>query len=154
MALLLGALAAAWLNSVDNVRFPSIGIIRTSGLEAYWDEDLTNETKEIPWGQLYPGSASNVTLYLRSISNIQITLDMATTDWIFRNSLNEIVYGPANSTEYMTFTWDYNGSTLSPGQVIQIVFTLRVENTLDFVEYVIEKDVQSFSLDIKVRPLE
>ena len=152
--LLLSSLVAIWLSKIDDVRYPSIGTIRTSGIKAYGDTELKNEATNITWGRLYPGSEPNVTLYLRSISNIQITLDMTTENWTFNSSSNEIVYGPANSTEYMTLSWDYNGSILNPGQVIQTVFSLRVENTIEFVEFLIQKDVQLFSFEISVTAVE
>lgn len=154
VTLLLSAVVAVWLSNDGYVIFPSVATIRTSGLKGYWDADFTNETTEIPWGQLYPGSAPNVTVYLRSISNVEIAVNMTHGNWTFINSRNETVYGPANGTKYMNLTWDYDGSPLSPGQAIQVTFTLRVEVTVDFVEYVIEKDMQQFSFDIYVRALE
>jgi hypothetical protein len=154
VTLLLSSMVSIWLSNIDDVRFPSIGTIRTSGIKAYWDAELTNEADSIPWGELHPGSESNVTLYLRSISNIQITLNMTTENWTFNSSRNEIVYGPANSTKYMTLSWDYNGSILNPGQVTKTVLALRVEGTTEFVEFLIEKDVQLFSLDINVKAIE
>jgi hypothetical protein len=154
VTLLISSLVAMWLSNISDVRFPTIGTIRTFGLEAYWDAALTSEVKEIPWGQLYPGSAPNITLYLHSISNTPIGLQMTTSNWTFLDSMNDIVYGPASLTHYMSLTWDYTGLALIPDQVIQVMFTLHVEDTLEFIEYVIENDVQQFSFDINVRALE
>lgn len=154
VTLLISSLVSIWLSNVSNLHFPTIGTIRTSGLEAYWNADLTNKTGEILWGHLYPGSEVNVTLHFRSISNVPVTLEMTTANWTFRNSTDQIVYGPTDVTEHMTFSWDYDGSTVDPGQVVPAVLTLRVEYTQGLREYLIEKDVQSFSFDISIRTLE
>ena len=154
VTVLVGSLTSIWLINLGNLRFPTVGIIRTSGLKAYWDAAFTNETTEISWGLLYPGSTPNVTVYLRSVSNIPISLAIISANWTFANAQDEIVYGPANHTEYMTLTWDYNGTALSPGQAIPVVFTLRIDATVGFVEYVIDKDVQSFSFEVNIRALE
>ena len=152
--LLVSSLVSLLLSNIGHLYFPTVGTIRTSGLEAYWDTALTNETQEIPWGVLYPGSEPKATVYLRSIGNTPITLEMTTANWTFHNSFNEDVYGPANTTEYLSLSWNYNGSTVIPDQVIPIVFTLRVDNNLGFLEYVIEYDVQRFSFDINVQAIE
>jgi hypothetical protein len=153
VTLLLSALVAIWLESDGGMHLPSVGNIRTTGLAAYWDAELTNKAEKIPWGQLMPGSDSSATLYLRSTSNTPVTLVNTTSNWAFMNSLNETVYGPANGTDYMNLTWDYNGSSVNPGQVIVVVITLHAEDSMEFVDYVIENNVQSFSFDINIQAL-
>ena len=153
VTLLMSALGSMWLSNINDVRLPSVDTIRTSGIKAYWDAELTNETTEIPWGRLSPGSVSNVTLYLRNISNIQITLNMTAANWVFRSSTNGIVFGPANSTEYMNLTWSYNDSILNLGQTIQTRLTLQAQDTTSFVEFVIANDVQQFSFDINMKAI-
>ena len=154
VALLVSLLIAIWIEGVFYLHLPSMGTIRIFGLKAYRDIALTNEAANITWGTLSPGSALNVTVYLRSISNAPIKLNSTTANWVLRNSHDEIRYGPVNDTDHLKLDWDYNGSTIGPGQVVPLVFTLRADYTSDFIEYVIQNDVQQFSFDISVHAVE
>lgn len=154
LTLLTSSLVSIWLSRVSDLHFPSIGTIRISGLKAYWDPTLTNETKEVLWGHLFPGSVSSITLYLQSISSTPITLEMTATNWTLSNSLNDIVYGPAGSIDHLELSWNYSGSTIGLHQVIPVVFTLRVDYATDLIEYVIENDVRQFTFEINIRALE
>jgi hypothetical protein len=154
VALLLSAVFSVWLSRIDDLRFPSVGTIRTAGVEAYWDEELLNQTTAIPWGTIHPWSSQNATLSLRSTSNVQITLRITTANWTLRNSDNSIVFGPADSTSYMNMMFDYNGSVLNPNEVIKTTFALHLTNSLDFIEFLVEKDVQQFSFEIDIKAIE
>lgn len=151
--LVLSALISVWLSNLDNLHFPSIGTIRTTGIKAYWDKGLMNQSTQVPWGIVHPGSAYNATVFLRSVSNVKITLRITTSNWTLRNSEN-IVFGPAERTDFMNMTWDYNGSVLNPGQVIQVTLTLRVEDSRDFIEFLNQNDVTAFSFDIDMEAVE
>jgi hypothetical protein len=93
-------------------------------------------------------------MYLRSISNTPIMLNITTVHWVLSNSHNEVVYGPADKIEHLRLNWDYNSSTIDPGQTIPVVFTIRADYTLSFIDYVIKNDVQQFSFNVNVRAFE
>jgi len=92
----------------------SLGTIKTLGVEAYWDPNLENKTEVLNWGNITTGTSKNATLYIRSISNIDTILYLNATNW-----------NPAILSEYMTLSWNYNGTTVHPSEIIQITLTLR-----------------------------
>lgn len=136
------------LYRIAKLNIPSIGTIKTIDVEAYWDRTLENRAETIDWGAIWLGpsenvtfsgigSSQNITLYIRSISNIETSLYLNATNW-----------NPANISQYMKPAWDYNGTMVSPGETIQIKLTLSILPSRDFFLYLINNDVRTFSLDI------
>jgi len=131
------------LSNIDNLSIPSLGNIKTIGVEAYWDPNCENKTETIGWGIMWPGSSKNVTLYIRSVSNVKTTLHLNTSD------LN-----PADISEYINLSWDYEGSRLNPDEVIQVTLFLSASINDSFIHYLIANDVQNFSVDIHIVAVE
>jgi len=146
--LLLSALISMWLYKTVNLHIPSFATIKTLGVKAYWDLNLKNETTELPWPTVYPGTSNNVTLYLQSVSNIKTILELQTANWTFRSSNGTIVSGPTSSTNYMNLTWNYNNTTVDPGQTVQVTLTLSIDNSDNFIWFLIKNNVKQFSFDI------
>jgi hypothetical protein len=92
------------IDTTTHLNLPSVGTMYTIGIKAYYDPDLQNITTQIQWGKTYPGSSTNVTLYIKSISNIQTRLQLQTAKWTFLNSTNAIVLGPSNVMPYLNLT--------------------------------------------------
>jgi len=149
-ALLLSALISTWLYKNVDLYIPSFATIKTLGVKSYWDPDLKNETNEIPWSTVYPGTSNNITLYLQSVSNIKTKLELQTANWTFRNSNGTIVLGPVKSTNYMSLTWNYNNATIDPGQAIQVTLDLSTDKSDDFIWFLINENVKEFSFDIRI----
>jgi hypothetical protein len=149
--ILVTAGIATWLSQHHNLRFPSLGTIHTIGVQAYADPSLQQEINQIQWGTIYPGTANNVTLYLQSTSNIQVTLINETANWTFLDAANTTARGPSNTTAYMTLTWTYNGTLLNPNQTIPVTLTLHAHNTADFVRFLVNNHVTQFHFDIIIR---
>ena len=105
-----------------SVRIQGGGIIRTVGLKAFIDPDLTVEAATIDWGHMSPGDNSSVTLYLKSTSTIPAELTFSTENW-----------EPSAAQLFFTVTWNYNQQILDPSQVIPVIFTLRVSENVSGV---------------------
>lgn len=133
----ISAIASAWLAKTIKLYVPSLGIIKTLGVEAYWDKNLQNQTEAINWGTIWPGSSKNFTFYLQSISNTETTLHLNTTNW-----------NPANISEYMTLSWNYNDTILHPNETIQVTLVLTTSSSNTFLHYLITNDVKEFNFDI------
>ena len=127
------------LSKTANFSIPSLGNIKTIGVEVYWDQNRENKTETIDWDEIWLGSSKNVTVYIRSISNYEVTINLNATDW-----------NPANVSEYMTLSWDYNGTPLNPGEIIQVTLTLSISYSPSFVSYLIAEDVKNFNVDIHI----
>ena len=130
---------AILLSKNSNLTVPSLGTVRTIGVEVYWDSAKENKTDVIDWSEIWLGSSKNATIYIQSISNYDVTLELKLTDW-----------NPEIVSEYMELTWDYNGETLSPNEVIEVTLTLSITNSPTFVQYLVDERVENFNLDIHI----
>ena len=143
ITLLLSSAISIWLTKVTDLEIPSIGTIKTIGVEAYWDEDLKNKTEALNWDILYYASSKNVTVFLRSISNVKTILQLNTTNW-----------NPINISKYFKLFWNYNGTPIYPGEVIRVTIKISPSQSSSFIEYIITNDVKEFSFDIVITSLE
>lgn len=144
----LSIIIPAILDATTHVNFQSIGTIRTIGVRAYYDPNLQNVTTQIQWGTIYPGSSTNITLYVRSLSSTQTELHLQTANWTFFNSTNAIVSGSSNTTSYLSLTWNYTNASISPSQVIPVTLTLSAADSQTFTQFLIDNKVTGFSFDI------
>ena len=126
------------LGNIDNLSISSFGNIRTIGVEAYWDSNCENKTETIDWGTICPGSSQNVTLYIRNVSNIKTTLHLNISD------LN-----PADISEYINLSWDYEGSSLNPKGIIRVSLILSAADE-SFIHYVVANNIKDFSITIHI----
>jgi hypothetical protein len=131
------------LSNIGNLSIPSLGNIKTIGVEAYWDPNCENKTETIDWGTMWPGSSKNVTLYIRSVSNVKTSLHLNTSD------LN-----PADISEYISLSWNYNGTSLNPDGIIQVTLFLSVSGDKSVSRYLVANDVTDFSIDIHLVAIE
>lgn len=105
------------------------GSIKSVGLGVYWDQQATNATTSLNFGQLEPGSSKNFTLYMKNLGNSALTLSMTTKNW-----------SPTGASNYMTLTWTREGQNINPTQIIAFVITLSVSASV--------QGISSFSMDI------
>ena len=139
----LSTLASIALQRISNLHIPSIGNIKTLGVEAYWDINLENKTESMDWGTISPRTSKNVTLYIRSISNLKTMLFLNATNW-----------NPANISNYLSLSWNYNGTIIRPGEIIQVTLTPSASSHFTFIRYLIINDVKQFSIDIFINTSE
>jgi len=129
------------------------GMIRARGVRAYWDADLKEEAKDIPWGTNYIGVPRNITLYLYSVSNAPVKLEISTGNWTFFDSAGDVILGPADSSSFMNVSWDYSGKTILPRENLTVTFTLLIFPEAD-IDLIVSKDINRFSFDISVVAIE
>ena len=127
------------LSKTTEFYIPSLGTVKTIGVEAYWDQNNENKTEMIDWGIIWVGGSRNVTLYIQSISNYEVSLVLTAADWT-----------PASISDYMTLSWDYNGTALNPGEIIPVKLTLSTSPSASFIRYLSEKHIQKFYFDIYI----
>jgi hypothetical protein len=135
-------------HSDDEVYLPSLGTIKTIGVETYWDPDGENIRENLTWNEIriekvgwdeFEMNQVNTTLYVKSVSNFRVTLDMFLTDW-----------NPAEISDYLTVSWDYNGTTLSPGEIIPVTMTLSASSPDAFITYLAENEITRFDVAIHI----
>ena len=125
------AISAPWIYGILEATrtVGGSGIVKAVGVGVYWDAGCTNNATSIDWGMVEPGSAKNVTIYVKNEGNIDVTLSLNATNW-----------SPENALGYMTLSWNYGGQSISPGEVIQVTLTLAVSSDT--------QGITSFSFDI------
>jgi hypothetical protein len=128
-----------WLSNFHNLTLPTIGTIKTIGVEAYWDPNCENKTETIDWNTVWPGSTKNVTLYIRSVSNVKTALHLNTSN-----------ITPANVSEYLNLSWNYDGTPLNPDGIIQVTLFLSASGDYSFARYLATNKVKDFSIDIHI----
>jgi hypothetical protein len=155
ITLVVTTLISMVLTSLDGGYLPSVGFLKTSGVRVYWDVAHQNETSEISWGTIYPGSSKNVTIYVQSVSNVETVFTLDAVNWTFLNSDNTTVWGPSNSTDFlhknndfMNLNWTYDYAPVNPGETIPTNLTLSVRGSDDFIQFLVDKRVKEFSLII------
>jgi len=105
--------------------------IQSVDIAVYQDASCTTTLTSVPWGTLLPGSSATKLIYLRNEGSTPLTLSLSAADW-----------NPSNAGSYMSLSWNYNGQTVSPGQVIQLAITLSVSPNIS--------GISSFSFDIVI----
>lgn len=154
--LLISTLVAILLSGSHNLRFPSLGTIRVTGVEAYGGDINTTQDgmQFIDWGTIYPGVLLNRSLYIKSKSSTPITLNLTLSNLTFSNSIEENVTENLPSKNPMNLTWNYNNTQLSPNEEIYITLTLKASSDPGFIEYLIAYDVKNFGFDTVITALE
>jgi hypothetical protein len=155
--LILSAAISLWLSSFHNLHLPSLGTIRVIGVEAYGgDINATQDGKQfIDWGTVYPGTMTNRSFYIKSISNEPITLQLPIiSNLTFQNSEGNKVIEPLSVENPLRLTWNYSGLPLNPKEQIFVVLTLEISSDSTFIDFIIDNDVKQFYFDITIKPVE
>lgn len=97
----------------------SVATIKTVGIGVYQDFECTLPLASINWGILEPDETKNFTAWIRNESNVPETLALEAENWV-----------PSNASDHITLSWNYDGSTIEVGQVVEIAFTLHVLPTI------------------------
>ena len=63
--------------------------------------------------------------------------------------INHVVE-PANISEYVTLSWDYDGRILHPNEVIQIELIFATSQSSTFRSFLVENNVKNFSFNIHI----
>ena len=153
ITVLLQTLISVWLSRNSNINLPSFGTIYTLQAEVYGGnlKELSNGQKLIDWGMVYPGTTVNRTFNVMSKSNVEAELIIKAMNWVFNNSRGEIVKGfPTNETDYMTLIASLNETLMNPNQSLEVTLTLMASDSSDFINFILENEVTSFSFDIYI----
>ena len=95
----------------------SHGSVKKIKVGLYWNENCSSTVSFIEWGDIEPESAKNVSLFIRNEGTVAASLFLSTDNW-----------NPSNASEFMTLTWDYNGQTIDPFEIVLVTLTLQVSS--------------------------
>jgi hypothetical protein len=87
----------------------------TVQIDVYSNSGCTTKLTSVVWGQIVAGGSVSKTIYIKNNGDVGVTLSLTTENW-----------SPSNAANYMSLSWNYDGSTISPGQEKQVTLTLNV----------------------------
>ena len=93
----------------------SEGTVTAINLGVFSDSGCTQTLTGIDWGNISPGDSVTKTVYVKNTGNAPITLSMGTTGWM-----------PYIAIEYITVSWNRQGTSLNPEQSVSATVTLSV----------------------------
>ena len=95
------------------------GTIISINVEVYWDSACTQIIDDIEWGSAEPGDVVTRIVYVKNSGNSPITLSMIYSDWV-----------PAEAGNYISMSWNREGSIVQEDEVIQAIFTLTISDQI------------------------
>jgi len=111
------AVALALLQSTQTI--PSTGNIKGINVKVYENSACTVPLTSLTWGTLEPGSSTIKTMWVKNEGTSPMNLSLTTTEW-----------NPSNALNYITVTWNQNGTTVNPGLNVQANVTLTVSPSI------------------------
>jgi hypothetical protein len=85
----------------------------------------------VVWGDIEVGTSASHTIYVKNSGDDGVTLILSTENW-----------SSVNASNYLQFSWDYDGNIISAGEVRAIIMTLSVDSSVSGVD--------TFSFDIVI----
>jgi len=112
-------------------RIGNFAVVKTVGVEVYWDSNATQPVTSIDWGMVEPGDSVNRTVFVVNPGNVPIVLDMRTENW-----------SPENASNYIFMSWNYTGQAINLDEKVPVMLTLTVVQNVT--------GITSFSFDIVI----
>ncbi len=111
----------------------STGSINVSAnLGVYSDPACNITLSSIDWGPITPGSNITKTIYVKNTgTGASLTLSMSPSNW-----------SPATASNYITISWNKEGTKLSPGTSTAATVTLAVSSNI--------VEITSFNVQITI----
>ena len=103
----------------------------TIEIDVYSDSACTQPISNVVWGNIETGSSIFQSIYIRNSGDDGVLLSLSAENW-----------DPVSSTNYLQLTWNYDGSTIVPGEVREVVLTLTAAASVTGID--------SFSFDIVI----
>ncbi len=90
--------------------------IETVNVGVYWNSDCTEEITEINWGNLTPGSTTDINIYVRNEGTVSpCFLSLSSKNWV-----------PTHALIYMTISWNYKNKPINPNEAVAVILTLKI----------------------------
>jgi hypothetical protein len=99
----------------------STGSIQTTAnIGVYHDFGCATPLTSLAWGTLQPGGSQAIVCYIKNEGSSALTLSMYPSGW-----------APPEAADYLTLSWNYNGYPINPNAVVQVTFTLSVDESIE-----------------------
>ena len=95
------------------------GTVKAINVEVYWDSECTQVVSDVDWGFCEPNSTVEKTVYVKNNGNAPMTLNMSYSGW-----------SPAEAGDYISLTWNQEGTQIAADAVVQAILTLSISDTI------------------------
>lgn len=112
-----------------NYKITATVTIKSVGVNVYADPACQVPLLVVDWGMLEPGQSKNQSGYIKNESNVAVTMTMHIENW-----------NPAEASQFMALTWDYDGSQIPVDGVKLVNFGLTIDSSIS--------GIRSFSFEI------
>jgi hypothetical protein len=129
VGLVLTTLVFAALTTGQSIS--SAGVVKTTGINVYWDRTHTQKISIVDWGGLAPGTTCNRTIYVYNDGTVAEVLRMTTGNWT-----------PSIASKYIKLSWDCEDTVLNHASTVKSILYLRVSSNTTGVE--------AFNFDIRI----
>jgi hypothetical protein len=85
-------------------------------IDVYTDQGCTQVMTVVDWGEITAGGSSHVSAYVRNNGQTDVVISLQTENWTSQTAYN-----------YMSVSWDYGGSVIGPGGVVEVSLELSVD---------------------------
>ncbi len=132
--LILTVLSAGVLNSSQTLHSQGTltQVQTTINIGVYSDSACTQSVSSLNWGALTPGGSTSRTVWIKNTGNATAVLSMSTSAW-----------NPANANQWLSLSWDKEGTVIAPNGVVQATLTLTVAQSVD-------SSITTFAFDIQI----
>ena len=90
----------------------------TVEIDVYGDSECTVGVSEVEWGSIETGSSISRVVYFKNAGDASVTLSLLTENW-----------APAGAADQMTLSWNYGGSPIESGAVVEVILTLSIDSS-------------------------
>ena len=102
-----------------NRSVPNSGEIKAVNVSVYQDSACTQPLTSWTWGTMESGSSAMKTMYVKNDGNAVMTLNLTTTTW-----------APSSASNYITVTWNREGTSVNAGNNVQANVNLTVSPSI------------------------
>lgn len=86
-------------------------------IDVYEDSSCSTVLTSVEWGEIEVGGFSTASLYVKNNGDLSIVLGLSTENW-----------SPSIAEDHLSVYWDYDGSSVPPGDGIDVTLTLDVDS--------------------------
>src|SRR5665647_1675547 len=94
---------------------PTSTPITTPNVGVYSNSACTTNKTSITWASVAAGGSATQTVYVKNTGTASMTLNLAVSNWT-----------PSTASNYITITWNQQGTVLAAGQSVAAILTLAV----------------------------
>ena len=124
-------IGVVWAVQSVSKTIESTGTIKAINVQVYSDETCKSPLGSINWGILEPGDLVNRVVYVKNTGNAPMTVSMTTGNW-----------KPLGAGDFITITWNREGTSLSAGSSTSATISLSVSSSII--------GINNFSSDITI----